>query len=249
MRPSISVQNVSKKFRYWTDRPMSLKTILVEFFKGNVQLGKREEFTVLDDVSFDIFPGEFVGIMGRNGAGKSTLLKLICGIYTPTLGKISVEGLIAPLIELGAGFASDLSGYENIFLNSAILGLGKKATENILDQIIEFSELGDKIYMPVKNYSSGMLARLGFAVAAHVPAPILLLDEVLAVGDAGFQKKCLDKIKALHNEGRTIILITHSPEAVRLNCQRCIVIDQRKKSFDGPVKEGIEVYISSVMPS
>ena len=248
MTPSISIKNVTKTFRYWTDRPVSLKTILVDFFRGQFKFGKRELFTALNDVSFDIFPGEFVGIMGRNGAGKSTLLKLICGIYSPTSGSIKVSGMIAPLIELGAGFASDLSGYENIFLNAAILGLGKTATENILSEIIEFSELGDKIYMPVKNYSSGMLARLGFAVASHIPSSILLLDEVLAVGDAGFQAKCLKKITALHEAGRTIIFITHSPEAVRLTCQRCIVIDQQKKIYDGPTDEGVELYTRTVQP-
>lgn len=246
LTPCIQVKNVNKEFEYWTERKSSFKTFLVDALKGNFDLGVKHKFTALEEISFEIFPGEFVGIMGRNGAGKSTLLKLICGIYRPTSGDIVVNAQIAPLIELGAGFDGDLSGHENIFLNAAILGLGKKATEAVLEKIIEFSELGDKIYMPVKKYSSGMLVRLGFAIAVHIPSPILLIDEVLAVGDMGFQEKCVQKIKSLHQEGRTIILITHSPDAVKLVCQRCIVIDQRKKVYDGPVSEGVDVYVKSV---
>lgn len=242
MEPAIRVQHLFKKFRAWTERPNSAKTILVDSLKGKVKLGQRREFMVLDDLSFDIMPGEFVGIMGRNGSGKSTLLKLICGIYTPTSGKIEVNAPIAPLIELGAGFHPELSGYENIFLNAAILGFGRKATLEALPSIVDFSELGDHIYMPVKNYSSGMLVRLGFSIASHLTAPIILIDEVLAVGDAGFQEKCLAKIKTLHEEGRTIILITHDEGSVRKHCKRCIVIDHHKKIYDGPVAEGVDIY-------
>ena len=169
MKPIIQVNHVSKQFRYWNDRPRSLKSVLVDLMKGQWNWGNREVYTALSDVSFDIHPGEFVGIMGRNGAGKSTLLKLICGIYAPSEGSISLQHPIAPLIELGAGFSDDLSGHENIFLNAAVLGLGRKAVLSIIDEVIEFSGLGDKIFMPVKNYSSGMLCRLGFAIASHIP--------------------------------------------------------------------------------
>ena len=246
MSTVISAKNITKQFSYWSDRPSSLKTILVDALKGKFHFGKKIKFTALNDVSFDIQQGEFVGIMGRNGAGKSTLMKIIAGIYKPSEGKITINGQIAPLIELGAGFHPDLSGYENIFLNASILGFGKSATLKALPEILEFAELDEKIYMPIKNYSSGMLVRLGFSVATHLTAPIILIDEVLAVGDAGFQEKCLKKIRNLYESGRTIILVTHSPESVRLHCTRCIVIVDQKKAFDGGVEEGIQKYIQAV---
>lgn len=246
MAVAIEVNALSKNFRYWADRPTTMKSILVDLMRGRVQFGERREFNVLDQVSFEIRQGEFVGIMGRNGAGKSTMMKLICGIYKPTSGFVKVEGRIAPLIELGAGFNEELSGYENIFLNSAILGFGRKVSVEATPKIIEFSELGDFIHMPVKTYSSGMLVRLGFAIATHLVAPILLIDEVLAVGDAGFQDKCLKKIHELHREGRTIVLVTHSADAVRNNCTRCIVLANQKKIFDGDPKEGAARYLDAV---
>lgn len=242
----IKVSHLTKRFRYWLDRPTSFKSVLVELLRGRIEMGKAQEFTVLNDVTFDIKKGDFVGIMGRNGAGKSTLLKLICGIYAPTSGSIEVLEPIAPLIELGAGFHPDLSGYENIFLNAATLGFGKKATLGAVEAILEFAELGDHIQLPVKNYSSGMMVRLGFSVAAHLSAPIILVDEVLAVGDAGFQAKCLKKIHSLHDEGRTIVLITHNPDAVRAHCNRCIVIADQKKIYDGAASEGVDVYMQAV---
>lgn len=247
-RPVIAVDGVSKRFQYWSDRPSSLKSILVDAARGKVGFGRRESFLALDSVSFDIYPGEFVGIMGRNGAGKSTLLKIISGIYSPTEGAVHVSGTIAPMIELGAGFHHELSGFENIFMNAAILGFGRKATHAAIPDILEFSELGDKIHMPTKNYSSGMLVRLGFSIAAHLAAPIMLIDEVLAVGDAGFQEKCLAKIHELHREGRTIVLITHDSEAIRKHCNRCIVIDQQRKVFDGSPDEATKIYLKSVRP-
>jgi ABC-type polysaccharide/polyol phosphate transport system ATPase subunit len=242
----ISVNRVTKKFRYWSDRPTTIKTMLVNLLRAKFDFGRRQEFYTLRDVSFEVKKGDFVGIMGRNGAGKSTLLKLICGIYATTQGDIKVTESIAPLIELGAGFHPDLSGYENIFLNAAILGFGRKATLEAVPGILEFSELGDKIYMPVKNYSSGMMVRLAFSVATHLTAPILLVDEILAVGDAGFQQKCLKKIHDLHSEGRTIVLITHDPAAVRTHCNRCIVIEKQEKVFDGDPIAGSDEYLRIV---
>lgn len=200
----------------------------------------------LTDVSFAVAPGEMLFVTGHSGAGKSTLLKLISSIYAPTSGTVSAHGQIAPLIELGAGFHPELSGYENIFLNAAVLGFGRKATLDALPKILEFAELGDKIYMPVKKYSSGMLVRLGFSIASHLDAPILLVDEVLAVGDAGFQEKCLARIRYLHSRGTTIILVTHNPAAVAKNCNRCIVIGDQRKLYDGPAEEGVQVYLGSV---
>ncbi len=240
--PVISVRNLNKKFRYWEDRPTSFKTVLVGALQGKLDFGQRREFHALRDVSFEICPGEFVGIMGRNGAGKSTLMKLLAGIYQPTSGHIDVTGQIAPLIELGAGFHPDLSGYENIFLNASVLGFGRSVAEAAVPQILDFAELGDKIHMPIKNYSSGMLVRLGFSVATHLTAPIILIDEILAVGDLAFQEKCLAKIEDLHRSGKTIILITHSPDAVKKHCGRCIVIDQTRKVFDGSGQDGAEFY-------
>jgi len=241
--PVIQLTEVTKQFFHWKDPPPSLKRVLVDACRGKMPWRKRTRFTVLDNVSFDIYRGEFVGIMGRNGAGKSTLLKLISGIYQPSYGTLTVRESIAPLIELGAGFHQDLSGYENIFLNAAILGFGRKVTLDTAPAIIEFSELGDMIDMPIKNYSSGMLVRLGFSIASHLPAPIILMDEVLSVGDIGFQMKVLKKIQDLHQQGRTIVLITHDPEQVKRHCDRCIVISHHKKIFDGTALQGAERYV------
>lgn len=244
-KPVISVKHVSKTFSFLTDRPSSVKSLLINLVKGRFSFGERNSFEVLRDINFDIYPGEFVGIMGKNGAGKSTLLKLISGIYTPSHGSIVTHGAIAPLIELGAGFHPELTGIENIFLNASILGFGKKEAEEKLQAIIDFSELGEHINRPIKNYSSGMLVRLGFSIATQLSSPILLVDEVLAVGDLSFQRKCITKIEELHKTGRTIILITHDPNAVRNHCQRCIVIDNKKKVFDGPSHDGVAVYESA----
>lgn len=242
MTPVIELQHVSKDFRRWTDRPNSIKKALVDLLKFDFQTGRRVLTPALQDITFSIRPGEFVGIMGRNGAGKSTLMKIIAGIYQPTAGTCTVRGRVAPLLELGAGFADELSGMDNIFLNASILGFSRAQTNEHLKKIIDFAELGDYIYAPVRKYSSGMLVRLGFAIASHLDAPILLFDEVLAVGDVGFQRKCLDRIKSLHSEGRAIVLITHSPSQVEQFCQRCVVIDSHRLVFDGSAAGGVEVY-------
>ncbi len=247
--PAISFKNVSKNFYLWQDRPNSVKKLLTDVLKAKVELGKKHEFQVLNDISFDIFPGEFVGIMGRNGAGKSTMLKLVTGIYTPTSGQIKVSGKVAPLLELGAGFSEELSGYENIFLNAAILGYGKKHIENLVKPILEFSELGEHIFKPVRTYSSGMLVRLGFSIAVHLDAPIFLFDEVLAVGDAGFQKKCIDKIKEIYESGKSIVLVTHSTELIKTFCNRCILIDAGKLVFDGDPIAGTQLYTNLFTPN
>jgi len=246
MENIIVAQNVTKTFSYRVDRPTSVKRMLIDLFRGRWNAGEKIEYCALEDVTFEIKEGEFVGIMGRNGAGKSTLMKLISGIYSPTSGSLNVHSNIAPLIELGAGFHPDLSGYENIFLNSAVLGFGRKATLAAVDDILSFAELGEHIYKPVKTYSSGMVIRLGFSIACNMTAPILLIDEVLAVGDAGFQAKCYRKISELHQQGRTVVLITHDSPSVLKYCQRCIVIDNKKKIYDGPVAEGVSLYLQTV---
>jgi ABC-type polysaccharide/polyol phosphate transport system ATPase subunit len=242
MAHSIRVENVSKDFRFLVNQPPSFKTILVNAVRGKFDLGSVQRFTALRNINFDVREGEFIAIMGRNGAGKSTLMKLISGIYMPSKGKISVNGRIAPLIELGAGFHGDLSGEENIFLNSAILGVGRKAAVQAMPKIIDFAEIGNYIKMPVRTYSSGMIVRLGFSIAIHLDAPILLLDEVLGVGDQGFNQKCQDRIAELHKAGRTIVFVTHNPEAVEAYCNRCIVIENHELVFDGDPKRGSQLY-------
>tara|TARA_B110001454_G_scaffold219057_1_gene249611 strand:- start:50516 stop:51262 length:747 start_codon:yes stop_codon:yes gene_type:complete len=243
-QPAIQLINVSKSFKYWENKPNSIKTILNKLSKLQFEKSKYRQIDVLEGVNLTINPGEFVGIMGRNGVGKSTLLKIITGIYSPTSGEVKINGKIAPLLELGAGFSEELSGYENVFLNAAILGFSRKKMMDDVDRIIEFSELGEKIHMPVRNYSSGMLVRLGFAIAAHLDASILLFDEILAVGDMGFQRKCLAKIDELYHAGKSIILVTHSPEQVERFCKRCIVFENKKVIFDGPAREGTQVYLN-----
>lgn len=246
---AIRVENLSKEFTYWAERPNTLKSLAVNLFKRDfLEKAKLTRISVLEDVSFTIDQGDFVGIMGRNGVGKSTLLRLLAGIYKPTKGKVSTNGRIAPLIELGAGFSEELSGYENIFLNAAILGFSRKDIKKHLNSIIDFTELGERIHMPVRNYSSGMLVRLGFSIATHVQAPILLLDEVLAVGDLGFQRKCHDKIKALHSEGRTIILVTHSPDAVAEHCKKALLFDNKRLALQGAAAQIAEAYRKGFNP-
>ena len=242
----ISVVGVSKKFKYWSDRPQSLKTALVSLTKGKKEKAHWEEFWALQNISLEVKAGEFIGIMGRNGSGKSTLLKLIAGIYQPTLGTIHTHGRLAPLIELGAGFHPELTGYENLFLLASILGLGKRETEAAAPAILEFAELGDLIHMPIRKFSTGMLVRLGFSIATHLNARVLLVDEVLAVGDKNFQDKCLKRILELRAGGCAIVLVTHDPQAVLDHCERAIVIDRHEKIHDGSPQEAVATYLRVV---
>ena len=243
-KPLIEFHDVGKNFQIWHDRPHSLKSIMADALMLRFKTGRREPVPVLEHLSLKIFEGDFVGIMGRNGVGKSTLLKLISQIYFPSSGKISVHGRIVPLLELGAGFASELTGYENIFLNASILGFSRLEVMQKIAAIVEFSELKDKLDQPVRNYSSGMLVRLGFSIAAHLDAQILLFDEVLAVGDIGFQAKCYKKIDELHKQGKTVVLVTHSPEQIVEFCNRCVVIDKKGLIYDGTPQGGADVYRS-----
>jgi ABC-2 type transport system ATP-binding protein len=238
----IELSNVSKSFNDWKDRPRSIKTMMSNIVTFKFSLGSNVQKEVLRDVSFSIHKGDFVGIMGRNGAGKSTLFKIISGIYQPTSGEMKVNGSLIPLLELGAGFAMELSGYENIYLNASILGFSRKHVDKVVDDIVEFSELGENIYKNVQNYSSGMLVRLGFSIASHLESDILLFDEILAVGDIGFQRKCLKKIEELYSKGKTIVLVTHSPDQIEQYCNRCIVFDNKGVIFDGSSKDGAQKY-------
>lgn len=216
----IEIENVSKHFKLNHARADSLKERVVNFRKANY-----EEFWALRDVSIDVQQGETIGLLGHNGSGKSTLLKCVAGIMRPTSGTIRKRGRTAALLELGAGFHGDLTGRENIYMNGSILGFSRSEIDKIFDDIVAFSEIEEFIDNQVKHYSSGMAARLGFAVAVNVEPEILLVDEVLAVGDEAFQRKCLDRIKQFQREGRTILLVTHAVDMVRQICDRAAVLD------------------------
>jgi lipopolysaccharide transport system ATP-binding protein len=202
----------------------------------------EERIWALKDVSFAVEQGEVVGIIGRNGAGKSTLLKLLSRITAPTEGRITIRGRVSSLLEVGTGFHQELTGRENIYLNSAILGMGRKEVENKFDEIVDFSGVERFLDTPVKRYSSGMAVRLAFAVAAHLDPEILIVDEVLAVGDAAFQKKCLSKMGEVAGEGRTVLFVSHNQHAIRALCTRGILLSEGKVIADGPVDSTLETY-------
>jgi ABC-2 type transport system ATP-binding protein len=216
---AVDVQDISKRFRLYHEKYNSLKEKLIH--AGRVPY---EDLWALRNVSFEVEEGETVGILGRNGSGKSTLLKCICGVLKPTDGQVVVRGKLAGLLELGAGFQQDLSGRENIYLNGSMLGMSKREVDRVFDAIVDFAELEQFIDNQVKFYSSGMYVRLGFAVAVNVDPDVLVIDEVLAVGDERFQRKCLDRIKQFQNEGRTILFVSHSPDQVRSICERAVVL-------------------------
>lgn len=227
--PVISFTNVSKKYFFQEDR--TFKDLVPNLIRGKAWAKK---FTAISNATFVITEGETVGFIGKNGAGKSTLLKLIAGVTYPTDGHLEISQKVAPLIELGAGFHHELSGYENIFLNAAILGMHKKEITQKVHDIIEFSELQNFIHTPVKRYSTGMYMRLAFAIAIHVDAPILLIDEVLAVGDIEFQKKCLLHLEKMKKRrDKTIIFVSHDEKAISEFCDRVILIDHGKVVHDG----------------
>ena len=210
---------------------------------GAKDYNKGEKFLALDGVSFEVKKGDRVGIIGHNGAGKSTLLKLISRVTAPTSGWIGMNGRVASMLEVGTGFHPELTGRENIYMNGAILGMTKKEIDGKMEDIIEFSECRQFIDTPVKRYSSGMYVKLAFSVAAHLDSEIMIMDEVLAVGDMAFQKKCLDKMSDVSSsEGRTILYVSHNMSTIRQLCNRCIVLSRGKVIFDGEVEKGIDVY-------
>lgn len=208
-----------------------------------------DEFWALRDVSFEVRQGDVVGIIGRNGAGKSTLLKILSRITSPTTGQIEIFGRVASLLEVGTGFHPELTGRENIYLNGAILGMTKAEVRRKFDEIVDFAEVEKFIDTPVKRYSSGMYVRLAFAVAAHLEPEILIVDEVLAVGDAAFQKKCLGKMGDVAREGRTVLFVSHNMAAVRALCGKAVVLKNGQLDFDGNVLAGIDHYVNSNLPS
>ena len=238
---AIRFDGVSKKFTLRRQRPRSFQELTVNLARRGG--GAREEFWALRDVSFTVDQGETVGLIGANGAGKSTALKLVARIIEPTKGQIEVNGRVGALLELGAGFHPDLTGRENIYLNGSILGLKRREIERKLDSIIAFAELERFIDVPVKHYSSGMYVRLGFSVAVHTAPEILLVDEVLAVGDAAFRRKCMGRINHLREQGVTILLVSHNPEAVRDVCRRALWLEDGLLVSDGGAESVVTRYL------
>lgn len=232
---SIVVDHVSKDFTLRHHRTMKQMTVAM---MRRQQLSTT--FSALDDVTFTVRQGESIGIMGLNGSGKSTLLKLINGIMKPDRGEVLTRGRIAGLIATGTGFHQQLSGRDNIFLNAAVLGMTEAETKRKLDSIIEFADIGQHLDSQVGHYSSGMISRLGFAIAIHVDSDIFLADEVLAVGDRPFKKKCMEKMQEVREGGHTLFYVSHAAGSVRKMCDRVLVLDQGKLVFDGDVDEGIK---------
>jgi ABC-2 type transport system ATP-binding protein len=239
---AIEVQHVSKRFRLYKEKYTSLKERVVH--AGKVPF---EEFWALTDIDLEISPGETIGILGRNGSGKSTLLKCVAGILQPTSGQILLRGHLAAMLELGAGFQPEMSGRDNVFLNASLLGLSRKEIERSFDAIVAFAELEDFIDNQVRFYSSGMYVRLGFAVAVNVNPDILLVDEVLAVGDERFQQKCMDRIHQFKEEGRTIVVVSHAPDVMRQICNRVVVIEAGHVICLAPPGEAIRAFRDSLI--
>src|SRR3989454_5241866 len=228
---AISVKDVGKRFRRYRERPNSIKERII---KWRIH---AEEFWALRDVSVDIPEGRTLGLLGPNGAGKTTLLKIVAGILRPNEGQVVTRGRIASLLALGAGFHAELTGRENVYLNASILGLSRQQIDRLFDDIVAFAELEDFMDTQVKFYSSGMYVRLGFAIAVHVDPQILLVDEVLAVGDIAFQAKCLERIRAFQQEGRTIVFVTHAPDLVLRICDRVVMLNKGQIAAEGQPRE------------
>lgn len=261
MPPIIGVENLGKKFilrHQQAERHTMLRDALAHHAKCGLRLvtGRRvspsttrEDFWALKDVSFTVQSGDRVGIIGRNGAGKSTLLKILSRITEPTKGKIAIRGRVASLLEVGTGFHPELTGRENIYLNGAILGMTRAEITRQFDQIVDFAEVEKFLDTPVKRYSSGMYVRLAFAIAAHLTPEILIVDEVLAVGDAQFQKKCLGKMQDIGREGRTILFVSHSMAAISNLCSSCLLVNDGALEYAGPTEEALALYMRYAQPS
>jgi lipopolysaccharide transport system ATP-binding protein len=258
MRPIIKVEHLGKQYRlgalpagsvtFREMLSMTMRTTLKQAADGKSR-STNQKIWALKDVSFDVQPGEVVGLIGHNGAGKSTLLKILSRIVQPTTGRYELYGRVGSLLEVGTGFHPDLSGRDNVFLNGAILGMKRAVIERKFDEIVAFSEIEEFIDTPVKWYSTGMYLRLAFSVAVHMETEILFVDEILAVGDAGFQNKCFEKIQAIMKEGRTIIFVSHMMSAVTRLCERVIWIDRGRILHDGPAREVVNTYLSAAQPS
>lgn len=245
MAALVEVVEVSKAFTIRHNRSASIKSSFVGLFYKRFRETK-ETLWALKDVSLAIYPGETVGLIGRNGSGKSTLLRLIAGIYRPTKGTIRLPSgaRIGTMIELGVGFHPELTGRENVFLGASIYGLSRAETEALYPRVVEFAELDSFMDVPIKNYSSGMQARLGFALAVSLNPELLLVDEIFAVGDEAFQKKCIEKMRRFRAEGRTIVFVSHSPEIVKSFCDRVCLLDHGSLVFAGDADQGLSRYHS-----
>ncbi|ABB39690.2 Teichoic-acid-transporting ATPase [Oleidesulfovibrio alaskensis G20] len=248
-RPVISIDSLSKKYRLRCSQDTTYQTLREALTSIPARLRSRQEkmqdFWALQNITFDVFEGERIGIIGRNGAGKSTLLKILSRITEPTTGELVLRGRLASLLEVGTGFHPELTGRENIFLNGAILGMSKAEIRQKFDEIVAFAEVESFLDTPVKRYSSGMYVRLAFAVAAHLEPEILIVDEVLAVGDAAFQKKCLGKMEDASRSGRTILFVSHQMSAVKQLCSRSIVLESGQIKYDGDAESAISYYMNS----
>lgn len=241
--PIVSIDDVTIRFNLESEMTDTLKEYVIKFFQHKLMF---DEFFALRDVSLDIHKGESVALVGQNGCGKSTLLKTIAGIYYPYKGKVTVRGSLAPLIELGAGFDMELTARENIYLNGAVLGHGRDYMDEHFDDIVDFAEIREFLDVPVKNFSSGMISRLGFSIATTVQADILIVDEVLAVGDIRFQQKCKDRMAEMLNAGSTLLFVSHNADQVRELCKRAVWIDHGVVQADGEANEICDKYLEFV---
>jgi lipopolysaccharide transport system ATP-binding protein len=239
MHGELEFHGLGMRFRMYREKVITLKEAVLQRFR---HLKTADDFWALKSIDATIARGESVALIGHNGSGKSTLLKIAAGVLRPTTGTVRVEGRVSPMIELAAGFDPDLTGRDNVFLNGALMGYSRKQMKDKFDRIVEFSELEEFIDMPVKNYSSGMYARLGFAIAADVEPEILIIDEILAVGDEKFQAKCMERIDQIRASGCTIIYVSHAMESVRQLCSRVLVLHHGQLLFDGPADPAIAKY-------
>ena len=242
MPVAVDIQGVSKRFRLYHRKYTSLKERVIH--AGRIPY---TDLWALKDIAFQVEEGETVGILGRNGSGKSTLLKCVCGVLQPTAGQVVVQGKLAGLLELGAGFQPDLTGRQNIYLNGSLLGISRSDMDRVFDEVVAFAELEQFIDQQVKFYSSGMYVRLGFAVAINVDPDVLVIDEVLAVGDERFQRKCLDRVRQFQTEGRTIIFVSHSPDQVRSICKKAVVLSEGQVIGYGPPGEAVRIFRENLL--
>lgn len=241
----IKVDNISMRFNLGIEKNFSLKMFFINMFKSKKNKPKKENFWALKDVSFEVKKGEVIGFIGSNGAGKSTMLKVIAGVIKPTRGKVSVNGNICPMIELGAGFDMDLTARENIYLNGAVLGYSKEFIQEKFDEIVEFSELRDFLDVPVRNFSSGMTARLAFSIATIVDPEVLIVDEILSVGDIAFQAKSEAKMQSMISGGTTVLFVSHSLSQIEKICDRVVWLEHGQVKKIGNSKEVCKEYYNS----
>lgn len=242
---AVRLEGVTQRFRVIQERPDTLRELFSKLLRHDVSY---HDFDAVSDLSLQVPNGQMLGLIGRNGSGKSTLLKIIAGVYRPTRGRVHVYGTLAPLIELGAGFHQELTGRENILLNGLLMGCSKEQMKDREQAIIDFAEVGEFIDSPIKQYSSGMQTRLAFAVATEVDPDILILDEVLAVGDAAFQQKCFVRIENFRRAGKTILIVSHNMLQIEKYCDRVIMLDKGKIAADGAAAEVVELYKNLTVP-